>query len=210
LKPAGLPSQQGAVLLTALIMLVALMLGAASLMRMVDSSNQLSGNLAFKRAATLAAENGIEAAIDWLEQQSSATLASDVLAAGYHASTTATVDASGNAATGSMAAIDWKNNQCGSVARSACLATMALPGVDGAGHSVRYLIQRLCSGSGSLAAWGECALYLETDAESTSRGAIGYGSEKRLTGQPWAFYRITARAVGPRDTVGLVQVLVRW
>jgi Tfp pilus assembly protein PilX len=210
LKPAGLPGQQGAVLLTALIMLVALMLGAASLMRMVDSSNQLSGNLAFKRAATLAAENGIEAAIDWLEQQSSATLASDALAAGYHASTTAAVDASGNAATSGMVAIDWKNNQCGSVARSACLATMALPGVDGAGHSVRYLIQRLCSGSGSLAASGECALYLETEAESTSRGAIGYGSEKRLTGQPWAFYRITARAVGPRDTVGLVQVLVRW
>lgn len=203
-------SQQGAVLLTALVMLVALMLGAASLMRMVESSNQLAGNLAFKRAATLAAENGVEAAIDWLEQQSAATLASDVAAAGYYASATATVDASGNAAASTTAAIDWKNNQCGDIARSVCLATMALPGVDGAGHSVRYLIQRLCSGNGSLAASGECALYLESEAESSSRGAIAYGSEKRLTGQPWAFYRITARAVGPRDTVGLVQVLVRW
>ena len=197
-------------LLTALVMLVALMLGAASLMRIVESSNQLAGNLAFKRAATLAAENGAEAAIDWLEQQSTATLASDAAAAGYYASTTAAADASGNAAAGGMAAIDWKNNQCSGVTRVACLATVALPGVDSAGHSVRYLIQRLCSGGGSLAASGECALYLETEAESSSRGVIGYGSEKRLTGQPWAFYRITARAVGPRDTVGLVQVLVRW
>lgn len=197
-------------LLTALVMLVALMLGAASLMRMVESANQLAGNLAFKRAATLAAENGIEAAIDWLEQQSASTLANDVANAGYHASAAAAVDASGNAAASGTAAIDWKNNQCDSVARSACLSTVALAGVDNAGHSVRYLIQRLCGGSGSLAATGECALYLETEAESTSRGAIGYGSEKRLTGQPWAFYRITARAVGPRDTVGLVQVLVRW
>lgn len=195
-------------LLTALVMLVALMLGAASLMRMVESTNQLAGNLAFKRAATLAAENGVEAAIDWLEQQSSTTLESDAVNAGYYASTTAAVDASGNAAASGTAAIDWKNNQCDGVARSACLTPMALPGVDSAGHSVRYLIQRLCSGS--LAASGECALYLEAEAESTSRGAIGYGSDKRLTGQPWAFYRITARAVGPRDTVGLVQVLVRW
>lgn len=197
-------------LLTALVMLVALMLGAASLMRMVESANQLAGNLAFKRAATLAAENGIEAAIDWLEQQSATTLANDVANAGYHASATVAVDASGNAAASGTAAIDWKNNQCDSVARSACLSTAALAGVDNAGHSVHYLIQRLCGGSGGLAATGECALYLETEAESTSRGAIGYGSEKRLTGQPWAFYRITARAVGPRDTVGLVQVLVRW
>lgn len=191
-------------------MLVALMLGAASLMRMVESANQLAGNLAFKRAATLAAENGIEAAIDWLEQQSATTLANDVANAGYHASATVAVDASGNAAASGTAAIDWKNNQCDSVARSACLSTAALAGVDNAGHSVHYLIQRLCGGSGGLVATGECALYLETEAESTSRGAIGYGSEKRLTGQPWAFYRITARAVGPRDTVGLVQVLVRW
>jgi len=185
------------------------MLGAASLMRMVESTNQLAGNLAFKRAATLAAENGVETAIEWLEQQSTATLASDAAAAGYYASTTAAVDASGNAAASDTAAIDWKNNQCDGVARSACLSTVALPGVDSAGHSVRYLIQRLCGGGG-LVANGECALYLEAEAESSSRGAIGYGSDKRLTGQPWAFYRITARAVGPRDTVGLVQVLVRW
>ena len=190
-------------------MLVALMLGAASLMRMVESSNQLAGNLAFKRAATLAAENGVEAAIDWLEQQGAATLASDAAASGYYASATAPVDASGNAAASDTAAIDWKNDECGSVARSACLKTRELPGVDSAGHSVRYLIQRLCSVSGTPAATGECALYIESEADSSSRGAIAYGNEKRLTGQPWAFYRITARAVGPRDTVGLVQVLVR-
>jgi type IV pilus assembly protein PilX len=191
-------------------MLVALMLGAATLMRMVESTSQLAGNLAFKRAATLAAENGVEAAIDWLEQQSTATLASDAVDAGYHASTTTAVDASGNAAASGTAAIDWKNNQCDGVARSTCLKPMALSGIDNAGHSVGYLIQRLCSGSGKLAASGECAFYLESEAQSSSRGAIGYGSEKRLAGQPWAFYRITARAVGPRDTVGLVQVLVRW
>ena len=85
MKPAMRPGQQGAVLLTALVLLVALMLGAASLMRMVESANQLAGNLAFKRAATLAADNGVEAAIDWLEQQSASTLASDAVAAGYRA-----------------------------------------------------------------------------------------------------------------------------
>ncbi|HEX8883333.1 MAG TPA: pilus assembly PilX N-terminal domain-containing protein [Noviherbaspirillum sp.] len=210
MKPVGPPCEQGAVLLTALVMLVALMLGAASLMRMVESTNQLAGNLAFKRAATLAAESGIEAAIDWLEQQSAPTLESDATATGYYASANVAVDASGNAAASATAAIDWKNNECDGLARSACLKTMALPGVDSAGHSVRYLIQRLCSGNGGLVASGECALYLESEAESGSRSAIAYGSDKRLAGQPWAFYRITARAVGPRDTVGLVQVLVRW
>lgn len=201
--------QRGAVLPTALVMLVTLMLGAAALMRMVESTNQLAGNLAFRRAATLAAERGAEAAIDWLEQQSGTTLANDDVAAGYHASAVALVDASGNAASSAAAAIDWKNDGCAGLANAACMKTAALAGIDNAGHSVRYLIQRLCGGSGELASTGECAVHMDTQAESSSRGGISYASSKRLTGQPWGFYRITARAAGPRDTVSLIQVLVR-
>ncbi|MDB5758643.1 MAG: pilX2 [Burkholderia sp.] len=63
-RPPGVcKHSHGTVLLAALVMLIALMLGAAALMRMVESANLLSGNLAFKRAATLAAEAGTEAAI---------------------------------------------------------------------------------------------------------------------------------------------------
>lgn len=200
---------QGAVLLTALIMLIALMVAAGALMRMVDSANLLAGNLGFKRAATLAAENGVEAAIDWLQQQSPAKLEDNNAQAGYYASAMP-LDAAGNAPGKGVAAIDWNNNACAGLVNSACLTPKAIAGTDAAGHSVAYLIQRLCSAAGALSATGECARYLDSEAESSSRGAVDYSSPKRLTGQPWAYYRITARAVGPRNTVSLIQVLARW
>lgn len=206
---AAVPRQGGAVLLLTLLLLVALMLGAGGLMRMVEQSNHLAGNLAFKRAAVLAAENGAEAAIAWLEAQSATVLASDNASAGYYAATTAPLNASGVTGDTTAAAADWRSDQCAGITAASCLKTAALAGTDAAGHSVRYLVQRLCNATGAHTPTGECALHIESEMESSSRGGLSYGSNKRLGGQPLAFYRITARAVGPRDTVGLVQVLVR-
>jgi type IV pilus assembly protein PilX len=189
------------VLLAALVMLVALMLGAAALMRMVESANLLSGNLAFKRAATLAAEAGTEAAIGWLALQDAATLEQDQVADGYYASDTANVDASG---------IDWNGDSCAGAAVARCMEPVALTGQDAAGHTVRYVVQRLCTSAGPHTATGGCAFHLPTEAESTSRAGLSYGRSKRLAGTPLAHYRITARASGPRNTVSVIEVLVRY
>ena len=205
---AMLPAHRsrGAVLLTALVILLALMLGAAALMRMVESATLLSGNLAFKRAATLAAEAGAEAAIDWLAQQDAATLAQDQTANAYYAADPA--QAAGSA--GKPDGIDWQGKQCAGMPVARCLAPLALPKADAAGHTVQFLVQRLCADAGPHAADGGCAFHLSDEADSSSRSGLAYGRDKRLGGAPTAYYRISARASGPRNTVSIIEVLVRY
>jgi len=198
------------VLLAALVMLVALMLGAAALMRMVESAGLLSGNLAFKRAATLAAEAGAEAAIDWLAQQDAATLSQDQPAQGYYATDAENFDGGGTRSGSALTRVDWQGVGCAGAALAHCLTPVALPGPDAAGHTVRYVMQRMCAGAGPHSSSGSCAFHLPDDAESSSRSGLSYSRYQRLAGAPLAYYRITARASGPRNSVSVIEVLVRY
>ena len=201
---------RGAVLLAALVMLLALMLGAAALVRMVESANLLAGNLAFKRAATLAAEAGAEAAVDWLAQQTAATLAQDSEAQGYYAADALHFDATGNRSGSQVTRVDWQGDRCGGATLARCLTPASVTGPDAAGHTVRYVVQRLCAATGAHGMSGNCAFHLTAEAESSSRSGLGYGRAQRLAGIPLAYYRITARAIGPRNTVSVIEVLVRF
>jgi type IV pilus assembly protein PilX len=58
--------QRGVVLFFTLIALVVMSLAAVALIRSVDTSNIIAGNLAFKQAGTSSGDAGIEAAIAWL------------------------------------------------------------------------------------------------------------------------------------------------
>lgn len=58
--------QRGVVLFFALIALVVMSLAAVALIRSVDTSTMIAGNLAFKQAATTSGDAGIETAIEWL------------------------------------------------------------------------------------------------------------------------------------------------
>lgn len=200
----------GTVLLAALVMLIALMLGAAALMRMVESANLLSGNLAFKRAATLAAETGTEAAIAWLAQQDAATLALNQAEQGYYASDATHFDPTGNRGGSQSSRVDWLADNCTGAAIARCLKPVALSGPDAAGHTVGYVVQRLCAAAGAFASSGACAFHMPAEADSSSRSGLSYGRSQRLAGMPLAYYRITARAVGPRNTVAVIEVLVRY
>ena len=79
-------TQEGVVLLISLIVLVAMTLAAIALVRSVDTTNIIAGNLAFQQAATNAGDLGSEQAIDWIQTQATGTsLYVDNFAAGYAA-----------------------------------------------------------------------------------------------------------------------------
>lgn len=79
--------QKGVVLMVALIVLVALTLAGIALMRSVDTSTIIAGNLAFQQAATNYGDTGIETAITWLQTNNSgSTLHNNIYAQGYAAS----------------------------------------------------------------------------------------------------------------------------
>ncbi len=60
--------QKGVVLLITLIMLVAMTLAAIALMRSVDTSNLVAGNMAFEQSSLNVADLGTEQAITYLYQ----------------------------------------------------------------------------------------------------------------------------------------------
>jgi type IV pilus assembly protein PilX len=89
-------NERGVVLMISLIILVALTIAGIALIRSVDTTNIISGNLAFQQAAVHAAEAGTEEAVRTFLETSTPPIAlqNDDLAKGYVAST----PASGNPA----------------------------------------------------------------------------------------------------------------
>lgn len=197
-KPSVIGLQRGVALPVALIMLVVLMIGAAGMIRSIDTAVLVSGNMAFKHSATLAADQGVTAASAWLATQTSAALQNTNAVRGY-CSSLHTQDSS---LTGWIPSQNW-TAACTPVA----LAT------DSAGNTVDYLIHRLCSRPDSspadsetprqrcARAAGAAAGSVETSSHRTGRDLIG-------TAVVNVAYRITVRVQSTRGTRSFVQATV--
>lgn len=201
----ALPSRQrGVVLLIALIMLVAMTLGGIALVRSVNITNIIAGNLTFQQGATNSGDTGIEVAISWLEANNGATLYTSVAAQGY------TATRQDPAANQSWDAF-WRTvlvNQAVTInpnlAGSTTAYTASAP--NAAGNTVSFAIQRLCAQAlPPTSAGAGCSQPPATTSTSTSSKGAGvvaltYGSQ--------VYYRITTRIAGPRNTVSYVQAIV--
>jgi type IV pilus assembly protein PilX len=203
--------QRGVVLMIALIMLVAMTLGGIALVRSVNITNIIAGNLAFQQGATNSGDTGIEVAVNWLEANNGVTLYGSTAAQGYSAT---------RADPGAGQSWDafWRATL---VNRSVTL-NPANPGTftaysttnesnpllrNSAGNIVSYSIQRLCIGEGLApsnagAGCSQPPATISTGSSSKGAGvvALTYGSQ--------VYYRITSRIAGPRNTVSYVQAIV--
>jgi type IV pilus assembly protein PilX len=174
--------QRGVVLFIALIVLVVMSLAGIALMRGVTSGLLLAGNLGFKRAASAAGDLGIDQAIRAMEAATFDTTQRAGAATWYYADWT--LDP--------VRDIDWSPG-------SRSVATAA-PG----GNEVTYIVQRMCEAEGAPTT-DTCLLSSGGGGNSTQRGAIV--GEKPLGGAQATFYRVTARVVGPKNTVSYVQAV---
>lgn len=205
-RPAVRARQGGVVLLIALIILVALMLGGIALVRSVGTANIIAGNLAFQQAATQSGEAGSEAAIASLgvgvaTAMSAAELQNDNFARAYAAST----PASGNPADWD---VYWSTtiDPLPAAAPGSCEDRVCTLPVDAAGNTVSYTIQRLCQSAGD-------PTLVSTGCASASQQAAQSGASASSGSIPMAqvaqyYYRITSRIVGPRNTVSFIQTIV--
>jgi len=200
----GLPRRQaGVVLMVALIMLVAMTLAGLALVRSMDTTNLVAGNMAFQQAATHSADEGIETAVAWLEaNNASGVLDNNVPAVGYSAS------AQVNAANQTGPAI-WAALAPASPAGT-CLLPMAggvcsaAGAVDGSGNTIAFMIQRLCNANGNRNGAG-CAI---SPGTSSTKGNNEGAGEDQLTFSTAVYYRVTVRVLGPRNTISYVQSIV--
>lgn len=178
LKPV-MHLQKGVVLFFSLIALVAMSLAAVALIRSVDTNSMIAGNLAFKQSAMSSADRGVEAAIAWLDDpaRTIAYLRNNVPASGYYASIGA----------------DAKTL----VDASGVAGAIANP--DAQGNTITYVVQRMCRNTGNPTDTN-CVFGPEKESgNDKSCELCTPSSTKRL------MYRITAKVVGPKNTVSYIQ-----
>ncbi|MFT4241067.1 MAG: hypothetical protein QM569_02180 [Acidovorax sp.] len=180
-------------MIIALVALVILTLLSIGLMRTVGSSASIAGNLAFEQAAATSADQAVETAIAWLENNT-ASLTADVQASGYAASR---LDPDASSTDYPTWAELWtylaKTYTPGSVA------------TDSAGNSAQYLIQRMCSSAGAASSANGCSsppISSDESTHSTNSSAF------TMTKSTEIYYRITVKVSGPRNTVSYIQTMV--
>lgn len=187
--PIRLMRQRGAVLFIALIALVAMSLAGVALIRGVDTTNLIAGNLAFKQGATHGGDWGVEQARTWLQAQAAANLYVDVPGR-YSAAMQTGADFTGTDP--SAPDFDWAVNSFDA-------------GADPAGNQVSYVIHRMCELAGNPGSVNCVRTSTGGTAGGTQGGATYGGAALPSTSQ--IYYRITARVTGPRNTVSYVQVM---
>ena len=179
--------QRGAVLLIALVILVVMTLSALALIRSVNMTNLIAGNLAFRESALLSSERSTETALTWLASADAATLYDVSASNGYQA-------VRADPATGQSWDAFW----------IATLAAQSVTGtVDIAGNTVSYAIQRLCDATDSPQTVN-CAKSPSTNVGGSQSG----GSSIFLGSGSQVYYRITTRVAGPRNTTAYTQTIV--
>lgn len=198
----GRCGQDGLALVVALIVLIAMSLAGTAIMRSVDTSFLIAGNLAFRRGATTSGDAGVEAARTWLLANNNSSLYADQSGDGYYATSQDTLDLTGNATPGDTSDdVSWAG--AAGISQPKCLSA------DAAGNAVCYIVHRLCSAAGALDA-ATCS------TKQSVRGGSGLGGlshqgdyqgSKSLTAD-MAYYRITVRTAGPRENVSFIQAFL--
>ncbi len=207
--------QRGVVLFIALIVMVAMSLAAIALMRSVDTTSAVIGNLAFRQASILPANYGLEDAAAGLFKDANpaflariADLTSDTVAQNYY-STHPPV-----APPGGCFALTWDDKYgvpCPLQTKAAAAALMRSQ-ADGAGNTVTYLTERMCNPNAPVIpadkspqrSW--CDMPPPTAPTGTTAHDDSSGYDFKLP-----FYRVTVRVDGPpgTNTVSFAQAMLR-
>lgn len=199
IRRSGRHGEQGVILIIALIVLVAMTLASIAMVRSVDTSTIIAGNLAFKQSGVASADAGIEAAVKWLSSNGDA-LTADSPADGYYATSQDSLDLTGGGKPVTTADdLDWSDaNKVKKLTK------------DAAGNEAAYVIHRMCNSAGALNG-STCAT-----EDSLLTGSSKGSARQMTTYQPgsWSaaatrgYYRITVRVAGPRNTTSYVQAFV--
>lgn len=208
--------QQGASLIFALITLVALMIAAVALVRSVDSSSKVLGNIAFQKDATVAADQATQAAIAKLRGAGFDSTANGADATGYYASTPAgtNIDVTGyqSPSDTARALVDWDRNSCAYATASSYASCTYLPSdaINVNENTARYVIFRICQATGA-SSGTNCAKPLTGTVVQTSvTGGDGVGETGSGVASIGQYYRIVVRVVGARDSVSVTETIVQF
>jgi Tfp pilus assembly protein PilX len=195
--PTPLRAQRGVTLIIALIVLVAMTLAGVAMMRSVDTGTIVVGNIAFRQSSVHSADQGLQEGYNFITAGSGGTAlynddnAPGVSSRGYFSSTPASEP-------------DW---WAPNTWTNAAVLNNGNP--DPSGNVVYYMVHRLCTNpnAANTATGQDCAATPDNTA-ITGEG-IDASAPNYFTRPPATHYRITSRSVGPRNSIAIVQTLVR-
>lgn len=202
--------QRGTALFVALIMLVAMSVTAVSLVRSVDTTVVITGNLAFQQSALQVADYGVEAAASdlgwirtnsadsqWRRSNTCSVASGAVLQWNYYPLSFDRATQIGNPINmgypiAGVPNVDWT--------RVPCVENPRIP----TGYFVQYVMDRMCTGSlPVLDLARNCA------SENPQEGGSRKAGSTRFTGAGSILYRVTIRVIGPNNAQSFVQVMLR-
>jgi type IV pilus assembly protein PilX len=189
--------ERGVVLFVALIVMVVMSIAAITLMRSVDTTNRVIGNLAFRQAAIQPSALAVEDAAQALfaDQNTSGNPVppisnkdADLPAWNYYASWQKSDDANG------IPTILQKNSASAGLTRKL---------TDDANNTIYYVIERMCIQPGTPLV-DNCDLMppKQQPGQTTNK-------DSAVTLGRVPFYRVTVRVDGPQNTVSFVQAILR-
>lgn len=205
--------QRGMSLLFSLLALAALSLAAVALVRSVNTSSQVIGNLGFKQDATSAGSRASELAIGWI-LANTPLLNSDQPGAGYYATSLESMDPTGRTTTtaNKLGLINWDSDGCayatsGSFANCSLLSAAVVP-LPQETNASRYLISRLCEKAEAPSSTNVCAQPATVStADCKDKGTPPNCPKPKLVSP---YYRIIVRTVGARNTVSYTETIVHF
>jgi type IV pilus assembly protein PilX len=218
--------QRGAVLYVAIVALVITTLAGISLTGSVDTATVIAGNLAFQQAATLSAETGVEAAVEWIQAQGNT--APDPLrsnqsqSAGYAAGPFYFMADGGDVARKPVAGQSWNAfwtntwgaNRTDGPARWVsfdCDTLMPDPAGacdrDSAGNTISYIVQRLCSQPGDPNTV-PCVRPPQFQTHVQTGGSAGGGAGPPPGLRVGVYYRVIIRVEGPHNTLNYIEAFI--
>jgi hypothetical protein len=189
--------QRGVVMFIALIVMVALSLAAIALVRSVDTTSAVIGNLSFRMASILPGNLAVEKAAAALFKDADiasavriADLNNDYAPENYYASRQG-----GEDTRGVPAALQKKSVYPFAVLNAADSAS-------GQQTEIRYVIERMCTASGAPTVQ-TCELVPPKFNPGTTVGDEAF----TFPGSP--FYRVTIRVDGPQNTASFLQAMLK-
>ncbi|MFG5407817.1 pilus assembly protein PilX [Piscinibacter sakaiensis] len=217
-SPAGRRAR-GVSLIFALLALTAMSLAAVALVRSVDTSSLVVGNLGFRQDGVQYSSRAAETAITWLRQNLSGSptvLNGDSGDDGYYATALATLDPTGRSTTNTRVVVDWAGNNCADYASgsfAACVVPENLPRDATSRNTSAYVITRLCTAKLAPSdSANSCARGLTSSvSEGGEKGEVNYNRQRgSVVTDAGPYYRIVVRTTGPRDTVSYTETIIHF
>lgn len=196
-SPKPLRAQRGVTLIIALIVLVAMTLAGVAMMRSVDTGTIVVGNIAFRQSSVISADQGLQVAYGYITAGAGGTSL-------YNDDNQPGAGSNGYFSSTPVNEPDWMDPNTWTNAAQLNAGTP-----DTSGNVIYYLIHRLCKdpNASNNASGQSCAA--TPDNTAISGEGIDASAPNYFTRPPATHYRITARSVGPRNSIAIVQTLVR-